>query len=544
MAKRSGGGSEPDIPGIRDLSGIGRGATSSVYRGHDDELNRWVAVKVFLADDPDDPARKRFRREREITANLGKHPYVVQVLGTGFTKSGLPYVVMELFEQGSIADRIRAVGAFSVAETLDIGIKIADAVGAAHRAGVLHRDIKPQNVLLSEYGPALADFGIARSATNLEWSQSLEQITPMHAAPEILVGGPPTPEADVYSLGSTLYTMLAGRPPFAGPTGESILRYQIRVASDPVPPLARADVPEAVLAVLTKALAKDPSDRYPTPMALRDALLALQRGSAPPAEAPTSVWAPGGTVEPSVSDDLPTVSRGREIPPDDANKGSEAAADQAWAPQVEPVAQSSAPVGPTPLAAWSDDLGPLGSIPFDGDPSPTLFRGRPSVPNEAPLPSTSHRSKRAPALIGGGIAVILLIALVGVLIGRGHNVPKTIHVPSTIPITTKGRPVDLHATVGTDGSSALLQWKPGSREQDYYIVLKVPESTRATVAGRVLASQALQFPLTRLDPTAPYCFVVLADIGNNEREAPSCTCIRNGTIAPNTSLSHLTCSSS
>ena len=282
------------IPGLTDMSPIGRGASSTVYRAHDRELNRWVAVKVFEADDPSDPARKRFRREREITANLGKHPHIVQVLGTGFTKTGLPYVVMEFFEQGSLADQIRKRGTYSAEETVDLGIKIADAVEAAHQAGVLHRDIKPQNVLISEYGPALADFGIARSSTNLEWSQSLDLITPMHASPEILLGGGPTPESDVYSIGSTLYTMLAGRPPHAGPPGETLLQYQVRAAKGVVPPIARPDVPPALVEVIMKSLAKEQSDRFPTPGALRDALKDVGRtlGSIPTQSSTTTVDAP------------------------------------------------------------------------------------------------------------------------------------------------------------------------------------------------------------------------------------------------------------
>jgi serine/threonine-protein kinase PknK len=279
MAQGSDAGRPFEVSGYRDVAPIGRGASSTVYKGYDPELSRWVAIKVLLTDDPDDPARKRFKREGEITANLGKHPHIVQVLGTGFTETGSPYVVMELFEQGSIGDRLRASGAFTVDETLEIGEKIADAVAAAHRAGVLHRDIKPQNILLSEYGPALGDFGIARTSANLEWSQSLDQLTPMHAAPEILLGGTSTAQSDLYSLGSTLYAMLAGRPPFAGPSGEAPLRYQARVMRDPVPPVPRADVPPSVTDALDRTLAKNPADRFRSATELRDVLRACRRAS-------------------------------------------------------------------------------------------------------------------------------------------------------------------------------------------------------------------------------------------------------------------------
>ena len=113
---------------------------------------------------------------------------------------------MELFEQGSIGDRPGASGAFTVDETLEIGEKIADAAAAAYWAGVSHRDIKPQNILLSEYGPACGDFGIARTSANLEWSQSLDQLTPRHAAPETPSSAarpPPSPTCTPWGRPST-----------------------------------------------------------------------------------------------------------------------------------------------------------------------------------------------------------------------------------------------------------------------------------------------------------------------------------------------------
>ena len=145
-------------------------------------------------------------------------------------------------------------------------------MAAAHKAAVLHRDIKPQNILLSEYGPALADFGIARVATNLEWSQSLDQLTPLHSSPETLMGGASTAQSDIYSLGSTLYAMLAGRPPFAGPPGESVLKYQVRVLQEPLPPIPRSDIPQSLMEVLQAALAKNPADRFGSAVEFRDAL--------------------------------------------------------------------------------------------------------------------------------------------------------------------------------------------------------------------------------------------------------------------------------
>ncbi len=139
------------IRGYRDLEKIGEGASSIVYRATQVELDRQVAVKVLNADDPDDPAVKRFAREKAIIGKLGGHPHIVQVFEADFTADGRPFVAMELYDE-SAHSRLVTQLSFSVDEALDVMIGIADATQAAHDEGVLHRDIKPQNVLLSRYG--------------------------------------------------------------------------------------------------------------------------------------------------------------------------------------------------------------------------------------------------------------------------------------------------------------------------------------------------------------------------------------------------------
>lgn len=218
------------------------------------------------------------------------------------TSEGRPFVVMELYGEGSLSDRLARSGPLGVEETVDIGIKICSAVEAAHEAGILHRDIKPQNILMSPYGPGLADFGIARAAGNLEWSQTLNSLTPWHAAPECFVDETATPAGDVYSLGSTLFTLLAGRPPFAGAPDEPIVRYEARLHRTPVPHLERPDVPLQLQAILERALAKNPEDRYRSPAELGAALKAATLGGTPdpPASVPATVGTEQTIVRPNV----------------------------------------------------------------------------------------------------------------------------------------------------------------------------------------------------------------------------------------------------
>lgn len=587
MAYGSAGQGDLVIPGYQDFSVLGRGASSTVYRCHDEELNRWVAVKVFLADDPSDPGRRRFRREREITANLGKHPHIVQVLGTGFTESGLPYVVMELYEQGSVADRIQAAGAFSTKDTIDIGAKIADALCAAHEAGVLHRDIKPQNILLSKYGPALADFGIARSVVNLEWSQSLEQLTPWHAAPEILSGEAPTIAADVYALGSSLYTMLAGRPAFAGASGESLLRYQLRATEEPLPAFARTDVPAELFAVLTKAMAKDPGERYQTSAGLRDALLGLNENPArSPETREQSPWAPPASsarvdatgAAPTFFDDPPAFSA--PAPPADPSAptapGSHTVRrtlpmrEQTGASTREPLQVESAtalPHGTHPSqedhgssqpgphdAGQAPQAGPLvspveASLPLGlaADGSRTIARSqRYSPPDQEPPPNAPGNRWRIPLVAVAAVVLIAAIAVVLITGTRQHG-RRVITVPThrSIPLDTAAAPLALHALVSpASGTSVVLQWTRGATPPDGYVVVEVPGgNATASLVHPGPSASATQFSVGGLNPASSYCFIVIALVGDHAAEAPSCACIRGAVLSPQHEFPNLSCPS-
>jgi serine/threonine protein kinase len=260
------------LPNYHEFSVLARGGSSVVFLARERRIDRPVAIKV-LPPDKELHAVKQFEREKEIAVSLGRHPYIVQVFDAGSASDGSPFLVMEYFERGSLADRLRNEGPLSFTETLSIIEKIGSALQAAHDAGILHRDVKPSNILFSEYGPSLSDFGISRSVSRGEWTQSLAHFTPWHSAPEILEGDHPSITSDVYSLASTMFTALDGRPPFVVAGDDRSLAYQLRVLKDPLPTLLRRDLPSGLHDVLVKAMAKLPADRFDS---VTDFLIALR----------------------------------------------------------------------------------------------------------------------------------------------------------------------------------------------------------------------------------------------------------------------------
>ncbi|WP_425383342.1 protein kinase domain-containing protein [Rhodococcus ruber] len=251
---------------------VGRGGFGVVYRCRQPALDRVVAVKV-LSPSPDEADRTRFLREQQAMGRLSRHPNIVPVFEAGVTGSGRPYLVMPFHHRDSLDAWITRRGARTVPEVLDIGIKMAGALETAHRAGVLHRDIKPANILLSEYGePQLADFGIARLADRQDTTRGVVVGSPAYTAPEVLHGRSPSVASDIYGLGATLFTALAGRPAFARRRGEELVAQLLRISTEPIPDLRAQEVPEGVRAVIEQAMARDPADRFDTAAALGEAL--------------------------------------------------------------------------------------------------------------------------------------------------------------------------------------------------------------------------------------------------------------------------------
>jgi eukaryotic-like serine/threonine-protein kinase len=242
---------------------VGAGGMSSVYRAHDKLLDRKVALKVMHQHYGDDPEYvERFRREARSVASLS-HPNVVTVIDRG-EHEGRQFIVFEYVEGENLKQLIQRRGPAPVVTALELAKQIAQALSFAHQQGLVHRDVKPQNVLLNGAGSAkVTDFGIARS---LDVKHGVTQTgtvlgTSDYIAPEQAQGQTVDEQTDIYSLGVVIYELLTGEVPFPG---ESFVAVAMRHINEPPPPLRdkRPDVPPRVEAAVQKAMAKNPRDRF------------------------------------------------------------------------------------------------------------------------------------------------------------------------------------------------------------------------------------------------------------------------------------------
>ena len=261
---------------------IGAGGMAEVYRAHDLKHGRDVAVKVMRPELAHAVGADRFLREIATTATL-RHPHILPLYDSG-DADGVLYYVMPLVEGETLRSRLEREGRLSVDAALQITREVADALGYAHERGITHRDIKPENILLERGHAVVADFGIARAVAATD-NERLTQTgfavgTPMYMSPEQAVGEPNLDgRSDLYSLGCVLYEMLAGQPPFTGPTAVDMTKQHLMEQPTPVT-VARPEVTLAVATALTRVLAKDPAERLWPASQFVEALTS-QSGAAP-----------------------------------------------------------------------------------------------------------------------------------------------------------------------------------------------------------------------------------------------------------------------
>ena len=266
----------PNLPGFSYVRVLGSGGFADVFLYEQNLPRRQVAVKVMLAEVVTSQVRQMFQAEANLMAQLSTHPSILTVYQASVSADGRPYLVMELCS-AAIGQRYRTEP-LPVPTVLSIGIRIASAVETAHRAGVLHRDIKPSNILTTVYGhPVLSDFGIAATLGEADITEAIGLSIPW-SAPEVLLDETSgTIASEVWALGATIYSLLAGRSPFEVPGKENTSAELIsRITRGRPQPIDRADVPPRLVAVLERAMSKKPNSRQHSVLELIRELQAVE----------------------------------------------------------------------------------------------------------------------------------------------------------------------------------------------------------------------------------------------------------------------------
>ena len=260
---------------------IGEGGMATVYRALDQVEGKLVAVKVLRRELAKAVGADRFAREVDIASTM-EHPNVVSLIDAGTSGEWL-YCVMPLFDGETLRDRLDREGQLPIEDALAIADAVAQGLDYAHDRDIVHRDVKPENILLSGDKIGLADFGIARAVVNAEEGNRLTSTgivigTPTYMSPEQAAADKVDGRADIYALGCVLYEMLSGGEPFTAPTAQGLLARHVR---DPVPDVrtVRPGVADPVWFAIQRAMAKSPADRFKTAGAF---MAATQKESAPP----------------------------------------------------------------------------------------------------------------------------------------------------------------------------------------------------------------------------------------------------------------------
>lgn len=421
-------GANVSLPGLVDATEIGRGGFGTVYRATEVDLGREVAVKV-LTGGMDEQSRSRFERERRAMGALSSHPNIITIFRTGAAEDGALYLVMEYLPRGSLAERIAKSGPSPWGDVLRVGIELCGALESAHRTGVLHRDVKPGNVMMDELGRAkLGDFGIARLEGSPETKSSVITASVAHAPPEVIAGNKPDERSDVYSLASTLFEMASGSPAFVRSTDESMIPMFARIVREPTPDLRQQGIPDGLATALERAMSKEAEDRFPTAEDFGRALVEVQRATG---ETETQLWVAGEPQQTAASDQsTKVVPRGAADeaaalastvgPTPSAEPSSPPQPSPAYEPQrsaPQPVAHQAGAQHPAPIPGTSTQYtAPPSASPGTEAPK-TGGYGPPPGPayNSSPpaQPSTSGGSQTG-LLAAIGVGCLALIAVVGV----------------------------------------------------------------------------------------------------------------------------------
>ncbi|MFD6567574.1 protein kinase [Micromonospora profundi] len=410
---------------------IASGGMGDVWRGTDQVLGRTVAVKSLLPallDDPD--FAERFRGEARTMATIN-HPGVVDVYDFGNDQQ-IAFLVMEYVEGDALSSTLSRVGRLTPARTMALVAQAADALHAAHEKGIVHRDVKPGNLLVRPNGTlVLTDFGIARSDLVGQLTAAGSVLgTASYISPEQATGGVATPASDVYALGVVAYQCLAGRRPFEGDNPLDIAMRHVRETPRPLP----ADIPPQVRAVVERALAKDPAARWPSAAALAGvarqlkAALSQQARSGgnpgPVSAAPSSPAAPGRAQVPQAQQmrppgaphrPAPAGQRPTSVPPAQQPRPMSVPPAQQPRPTSVPPAQPLRPTTVAPAVPYARPPAAPAGYPRGAAavPPPQVRQEHPPayVHQAGPMPSgpDSHRSRPGMVFLAILLAVLVLI---------------------------------------------------------------------------------------------------------------------------------------
>ena len=446
----------PEIPGLVYVQPVGSGGYADVFLYEQQMPRMPVAVKVLKGEGLTPAIRRQFTDEADTMAQLGDHPYIVQVFRADTAADGRPYLVMKYYPPPNMAVRARRER-FTVEEVLRTGIQLASAVETAHRAGIIHRDIKPANVLVSQYGaPGLTDFGIAGQLGHgvaLDEDDDVGVSVPW-APPEVLFGQTNgDARADVYSLAATLWQLLVGRSPFEVPGGDNTAYALMpRIRSSPVPSTGRADVPVSLERLLSLAMSKDPAARPATALGLARALQEVEQEQRFPRTAMVVLDEQGQTTLADHSGPRPgdaDEDRTRVRSPKAVHAQGPAPARPAPAAYPSPLsgstsvpAASATPVstnhaaGSPATTGLHDGLADEGTVRVDRSRARQAAEG--PEPAGAAAAGPRPQAQIRPAVVFGVVgALVLALVAVGAwaLAGRGAA-PRP--VPTTAPRTVAG----------------------------------------------------------------------------------------------------------
>jgi len=502
------------IDGFDELQPIGRGGFSYVFSAHQRDFNRRVALKVLSFGLADERERRSFERECRAMGLVSQHPHIVTVFNAAFTTTKQPCIVMELYSGGTYGERQKREGQLPVAAVLDVGVKIAGALQTAHDRGLLHRDIKPTNLFISEFGePALGDFGIS----TLDDERSISGgggLTVHYAPPEVLEGSPATPISDVYSLAATLYTLLEGARPFGPPPGtrQSVGDLARRIMLEDPPRVKRPDVSRGLAEVLATGMSKRPGDRQQSAAELGQDLQRIQ-GDLGLSVTPLPLASPAPT----------------RTGPAPATRQGEVSGDSRAADANDVPAPAAPAIPPPPLAVdlatpASMPMRPVGAGDDDGEHANTVTVGRaPLVPADTTTTAghDEHTSTRR-VVIGtvAGVVCLLAVAISLLVFGRSGGDTATTVPPSVTQVldVRPAAPQGVTLTQGSDAHQLVVSWQAvgdGSQDMRYQVTPK----TRGLAAQNTTAL-SVTFQLPEALTVRP-CFEVVAITPDGRLSTPS-----------------------